>query len=184
MKKYYFSITMPLYNKGQYVTRALDSIFSQTFDDYELVIVDDQSSDGSLGVIERYFLKNGGVPENVKIITQPHGGVGAARNNGVAHSSGQHLVFLDADDWWLKDYLEEMYGLTVRWPEAKLFGTGYYVRKDGEEKVAPIAVDASFKEGLAVYHEPYYKSPELLCMPLTANSYCITRDAFGDCALN
>lgn len=174
-----FSVIIPLYNKAEYISRALDSVFAQKYTNYEVVIVDDESSDGSLDVVEQYFDEMGGIPNNVEIVKQGHAGVGAARNNGAAHSTGTYLAFLDADDWWKEGYLSELRGLISRWPQAKMFGTGYYIRKDGKEEVAPIALEDGFEEGLIVYHEVYDRSPNL-CMPLTANSYCINRQAFEE----
>lgn len=170
----FFSIIVPLYNKADYIARALDSVFMQTFKNFELVIVDDESTDQSLYIVNQYFKAVGGIPRNVKIITARHAGVGSARNNGVANSTGYHLVFLDADDIYCLNYLESMKNLIDRWPKAKIWGTNYFIMKNGEKK---IALEAPFKEGIIVYYEVYTRS---LCMPLTANSYCITRDAFEE----
>jgi glycosyltransferase involved in cell wall biosynthesis len=178
---YYFSAVMPVYNKADYVQRALDSVFRQSFEDYELIIVDDKSSDESMEAVEQYFDKRGGMGENVQLVRQNHAGVGAARNNGVAHANGRYLVFLDADDWWLPDYLGEMYGLTRRWPSGEIFGTNYYVKKNGDECLSQVAIDPEFEEGEVVYHEVYDRGQSLMdCMPLTANSYCISRNAFEE----
>ncbi|MGI9067135.1 MAG: glycosyltransferase family 2 protein [Pyrinomonadaceae bacterium] len=95
------SIVIPLYNKAPYVERALDSIGAQTFSDFEVIVVDDGSTDDGASVVTRY-------PDpRVRLITQANTGPGPARNAGVAEAQGKFIAFLDADDEWLSTYLEE-----------------------------------------------------------------------------
>jgi GT2 family glycosyltransferase len=94
------SVVVPLYNKQAYVTRALDSIAAQTFGDFEVIVVDDGSTDDSRQLAEAH-------PDNrIRVISQPNQGPGAARNAGIALAKGDIVAFLDADDEWLPDYLE------------------------------------------------------------------------------
>ena len=98
-----FSVIVPLYNKAPYVCKALESVCAQTYRDFEIVVVNDGSTDGS-EVLAKQILneKSNGIP--YKIINQSNAGVAAARNNGVAASCGEYVVFLDADDWWSPDF--------------------------------------------------------------------------------
>lgn len=93
------SVIVPLYNKRAYVRRALDSIAAQTFDDFELLVVDDGSTDGSEEIVEAYD------DPRLRLIRQPNAGPGAARNRGLREARGELLAFLDADDEWLPGYL-------------------------------------------------------------------------------
>ena len=94
------SVVVPLYNKEPYVRRALDSIAAQSFADFEVVIVDDGSQDGSAAIAAGY-------PDSrFRMIRQANAGPGAARNRGIAEAQGEWIAFLDADDEWLPDYLE------------------------------------------------------------------------------
>ncbi|MBK8060984.1 MAG: glycosyltransferase family 2 protein [Gemmatimonadetes bacterium] len=94
------SVVVPLYNKEPYVRRALDSIAAQSFADFEVVIVDDGSQDGSAAIAAGY-------PDSrFRMIRQANAGPGAARNRGIAEAKGEWIAFLDADDEWLPDYLE------------------------------------------------------------------------------
>ena len=95
------SVIVPLYNKMQYVARALDSIYAQDYRDFELIVVDDGSTDGSPEVARRYEQRG------MKLVTQPNSGPGAARNRGVRMASGEIVAFLDADDAWYPFYLSE-----------------------------------------------------------------------------
>jgi glycosyltransferase involved in cell wall biosynthesis len=95
------SIVVPLYNKAPYVRRALDSITTQTLADFEVIVVDDGSTDDGPSIVAEY-----GDPR-VRIVRQPNAGPGAARNAGLAQARGEFIAFLDADDEWLPAYLAE-----------------------------------------------------------------------------
>jgi hypothetical protein len=95
------SVIIPLYNKGRWVRRALDSIAAQKFTDFELLVVDDGSNDGGPRFVTDYG------DSRFRLITQPNAGPGAARNRGVTEAKGNILAFLDADDEWLPNYLDE-----------------------------------------------------------------------------
>ena len=87
-----FSLIVPVYNTEKYLSRCLDSIENQTLDDYEVIIVNDGSTDDSKKIIDKY-LNN----EKFICIDKENGGLSDARNVGVAHSSGEYLIFIDSD---------------------------------------------------------------------------------------
>jgi len=167
-----FSVVVPLYNKAQYIERTLDSILHQTYSDYELIVVDDGSTDGSLEIARRVV---GIEDEEKRVIMQPNSGVAKARNNGVALSKGKYICFLDSDDWWEPTFLEEMNRLIEDYPDAGMYGTGFYLIKNGKKRVAPIGVDKDFERGYINYCKVYAKT---LCMPITSSSVAIRRDVF------
>lgn len=114
------SIVIPLYNKAAYVRRALDSIAAQTFADFELIVVDDGSTDEGARLVTDYG------DARFKLISQSNAGPGAARNTGIAHSEGEFIAFLDADDEWLPTYLEEsVRKLEEFGPEVATISHGY-----------------------------------------------------------
>ena len=166
-----FSIIMPLYNKAPYVGKAVESVVGQTYGEWELVVVDDGSTDGS-GDTVKAFTDN-----RIHLMRQENAGVGMARNNGVAASHGEYLCFLDADDWWEPTFLAEMAALIERHPDAGIYGTGYYIVKNGRKRVAPIGVDEGFTEGDINYCQVYAKT---LCMPLTSITVCMPRTVFEE----
>jgi glycosyltransferase involved in cell wall biosynthesis len=87
-----FSILMPVYNREKYLRQAIDSVLAQTFTDYELIAVDDGSTDGSVELLESYG-------DQIKILKQHHQGPEVARNTAAAIAEGAYLVFLDSDDF-------------------------------------------------------------------------------------
>jgi len=114
------SIIVPLYNKVNEVERAIDSIFAQTIQDFELIIVDGGSTDGSLGVIKRYESDT-----RYHLIHQISKGLPAGRNEGIAAASTDLIAFLDADDEWLPTYIEQILELYAKYPSAGLYATAY-----------------------------------------------------------
>ena len=167
-----FSVIVPSFNKADYIRRTIESILHQTYSDYELIVVDDGSTDASLEIINKVI---GSEDEKCKVITQANSGVSRARNNGAALSKGQFICFLDADDWWEPKFLEEMDKLIGDYPDAGLYGSGFYLVKNGEKRVAPIGVENAFDRGYINYCQVYAKT---LCMPISSSSVAIPRDVF------
>ena len=96
------SVIVPVYNTVNYVRYCVESILSQTMKDFELILVDDGSSDGSEKICDEYSKNN----LNVISLHQKNKGVSAARNLGIEMASGDYIVFVDSDDWVESDYLE------------------------------------------------------------------------------
>ena len=92
------SVVIPTYNRAVFVVKAVESVLNQTFTDYELIVVDDGSTDSTKGSLDKYG-------DKVTYIKQSNSGVSAARNAGIAVSRGKWLAFLDSDDEWKPEYL-------------------------------------------------------------------------------
>ena len=165
-----FSIIVPLYNKAPYVRKALESIMSQTYKDFELIVVDDGSIDNSASICEGYLSKLSTLDS--RLIRQANSGVAAARNNGVKVSSGEYVCFLDADDWWEPKFLEEMDKLIEEYPDAGLYVTNYIYYKPGKTHVA-----LNLPRGYMNYPEAYIQSG---AMPVTSITTCMQRKAFDE----
>lgn len=166
-----FSVIVPLYNKAPYVCKALESVCAQTYRDFEIVVVNDGSTDES-EVLARQILneKSDGIP--YKIINQPNAGVAAARNNGVAASCGEYVAFLDADDWWCPEFLEEVNQMVVDYPEAGMYATNYVYYKPGKTHVA-----LNMPDGYMDYPKAYLQSS---AMPIWTGATSMARRAFDD----
>ena len=178
----FFSVIIPLYNKAPFVEKALHSVATQTFSNYELIIVDDGSKDDSATIAERVIIscwQSLSKSQPVKLIRQANAGVSSARNNGVAVSQGQYICFLDADDWWEPTFLENIALLIQEYPDAGIYGTSYTIVNEHKHKtrIAPIGLDKDFEKGYINYCQVYAKT---LCMPLTSISTCIPRHIFEE----
>ena len=171
-----FSIIVPLYNKVGYVRKALESIAVQTFRNFELVIINDGSTDESLNFVNNFVRTSERMKElsseRVQIITQANAGVAVARNNGVAKSKGEYVCFLDADDWWEPNFLEEMDRLIKEYPDAGLYVTNYVYYKPGKTHVA-----LKLERGYINYPEAYLHSK---AMPVWTGATCMPRKVFDE----
>ena len=99
------SIIIPVYNVEKFLSECLDSILYQTFQNFEIICVDDGSYDNSLNILHKYKSKD----NRFIILKQKHSGAGAARNLGIKYAKSKYLQFLDADDCFEPTFLEEMY---------------------------------------------------------------------------
>lgn len=123
------SVVVPLYNKGPYIQRALESVLSQTFSDFEVVVVDDGSTDGGDLLVRRVR------DPRVRLISQDNEGVSAARNRGVREARAGWIAFLDADDEWMPTFLATVIRLREMFPGAGAYATAWMkVDEEGGER--------------------------------------------------
>lgn len=167
-----FSVIIPVFNKAPYLQKAIYSVISQTFQEFELIVVNDGSKDNSLEVLQSI---NKTLDKPFTIINQQNAGVSTARNNGVKIAQYEYIAFLDADDWWDATYLEEMKALITQYPEAGIYGSSYFKVKNGKHIPANIGVEAGFQHGFINYFKVYAKT---MWMPLTSISAVIKKDIF------
>lgn len=135
-----FSVIVPVYNVKDYLEKCVHSVLAQTADDYELLLVDDGSTDGSGALCDALSARFG-----CRVIHQENGGLGAARNTGIAAAQGEYLIFLDSDDFIAPGMLE---GLLAEMAQhsADIYSFGL-VTTDGQRDIA------SFRDDLP-YHTP------------------------------
>ena len=120
------SVVIPVYNKAHFVAATIESVLAQSFTNYELILVNDGSTDHSLEVLEGFK------QAHIKLINQENHGLSAARNAGIAAAQGEIIALLDADDLWQHQHLQHLVALSQNYPEAKLYGTRYRdLFKDG-----------------------------------------------------
>ena len=118
------SVIMPLYNKAQSVISALNSIKAQAFVDYEVIVINDGSTDGSEKIVLDY-IENNKQLKDWKLFSQENQGVSTARNNGVKLAKGMYIAFLDADDVWDETYLQHQVAFALQYPEAIMWGCAW-----------------------------------------------------------
>ena len=105
------SVIVPVYNTSKYLKKCLDSILNQTFQDIELILVDDGSTDNSYSILEEYKKK---YPKKIVLLQKENGGQGSARNLGLKHAKGDYITFVDSDDTIDKNMYDEMYNLAIK----------------------------------------------------------------------
>lgn len=132
------SVVIPLYNKEASIAQSLKSVLSQKYDDFEVVIVDDGSTDGSVGVVEAMN------DSRIRLIKQENGGPSKARNTGVKNAKGEWIVFLDADDEFLPGALTVFHNLSESHQEIELFCCSSIYCINGEQQGEPF----KFNEGI------------------------------------
>jgi len=133
----FFSVIIPLYNKEQYILECLESALHQSFKDFEIIIVNDGSTDYSVEKVEK--LKS----EKITIHHQDNKGVSETRNNGAKLSSGEYLAFLDADDIWKPDHLQCLYESIQTFPNSGLYANNYYI-KHSKSYSTPATLNVNF----------------------------------------
>ncbi len=124
------SVIIPSYNGSEYLPDTLDSVLKQTYTDYEIIIVDDGSSDDTKEVVERYQRK---FPKKIKYIYQKNAGPASARNNGIRNSSGEFIAFVDCDDIWVPEKLEVQVDYLRKYPQyGFVFSDVFALDEDGK----------------------------------------------------
>ena len=122
------SVVIPLYNKQNSIAATLQSVLAQTYKNYEVIVVDDGSTDRSAEVAEATLRKFSGRPTGYglefRVIRKENGGVSSARNAGISAAKGEYVAFLDGDDLWHPEYLETLHQLIVDYPDAVVYGIG------------------------------------------------------------
>ena len=116
------SVIIPLYNKEQFIEKTLLSVLKQSFTDFEIIIINDGSTDNSIDIANSFD------DERITLYTTLNKGVSYARNYGVSKSTSDLIAFLDADDLWESNHLENLYSLYTNFPSCGLYATAYYKR--------------------------------------------------------
>lgn len=125
-----FSVVIPLYNKALSIEPTIRCIQAQTVQDFEIVVVDGYSADGSLEIIRRLASED---PRIRIFMQQNRHGVTPARNETIQHAQNEHIVFMDADDYWETDYLASLSRLIHDYPHAGIWGIAYGTMQNGQK---------------------------------------------------
>ena len=152
------SIIIPTYNRAKFLPRAIESVINQTFKDWELIIVDDGSTDKTSNVVKQYQ------DNRIRYIYQENSERSAARNNGIKHAKGKYICFLDSDDYYLSSHLEKLNNFIAETSEPKvMIITNSYIESNNVRK----------KQLLNYPGQPL---PFLFKNFVTPNMVCIHRD--------
>jgi len=129
------SVVIPTYNSAQFIVETLESVFAQTYKDYEVIVVDDGSTDNTREVLKPYMSK-------IRYIYKENGGVASARNVGIKNARGEYIAFLDSDDLWLPEKLEKQMeyfksnpDVVLVFSDCILFGDKELIRKKNTKRI-------------------------------------------------
>ena len=167
------SIVIPLYNKAKSIANTIKSILSQTFQEFEIIVVDDGSTDNSIEVVRA-------ISDNrIRLIQKENGGVCSARNRGIIEAKYDYVAFLDADDTWDENYLLEQSKLIQEFPLAYMWGINFAELYNGE---LIHELPTGLPKGYRGYVENYFEMPskqgrisDLYC----SSSVVIKKEAFN-----
>lgn len=157
------SVVIPLYNKEQSVSSTIKSVLEQSYKDWELIVVDDGSTDNSLSIVQEYAQVLEAEGWRVKISTFANSGVSVARNRGIMAAKGEYVAFLDGDDLWDKDFLKEMIRLIEDYPGKSVYGLGCEQVKRGEK----LKIKDEYYRGISTW--------DYATMAFTGSSTCVNR---------
>lgn len=164
-----FSVVIPMYNAEKFIERTVSSVLNQTYHDFEVIVVDDGSTDNSVKIVET-LMKN---TDKLRILKQKNQLVGAARNYGIKESKYEFVGLLDADDEYLPDFLNTIARLINEYPSAGVYATAYKVQKEDKSFIPKYSSLPKFPwEGIV---PSYYKSA-LNYHPLSSSSVVLRKN--------
>ena len=150
------SVIIPTYNGGKFIKKAIESVLDQTLDDFEIIVVDDGSTDNTPYILQEYIRTN-----NIVYISQKNVGVAVARNNGINMSKGTYIAFLDDDDFWIdKDKLKKQIEFLENHPDYVMVGTAGIVVDEKGKRVTDYKVpegDHSIRDSILM-RNPFIQS--------------------------
>ncbi|MHC4160347.1 MAG: glycosyltransferase family 2 protein, partial [Planctomycetota bacterium] len=165
------SVVIPAFNAGQFIRRTVDSILAQTYSDYEIIVVDDGSTDNTADVVRSYGPK-------VRYIYQQNAGDGPARNTGITAAEGDWIAFLDHDDEWLPKKLQLQMEALNSHADVRWCGTNRY-QSDGRRRVAAGDAEAIKKAlGENYYFENYFRAVVKGLCPVITSTMLVHREVF------
>lgn len=172
MKNHFFSIIIPLYNKAEYIDRAIQSIINQSYQNFEIIVVNDGSVDRGEKKIE--LIRD----QRITLINQQNQGVSSSRNNGAKLAKYDLLTFLDADDVWLDTFLEEANRLVNQFPKAAIYGlNNYFEYPDG--RVTHERYEWLFQgEKSGIITDFFLLFTKIGKSPFSNSNYCIHKNIF------
>lgn len=163
------SIITPVYNGARYIRDTISSVLAQTFTDYEMIIIDDGSTDHTAEMV-RECVKQ--APDKIRYLHQTNGGPANARNHGIRESKGEYIAFLDADDLWLPDRLKKSVALLDDHPEIGLtHARSIRIDKDGNRLASPPRHAGKLSGN--IFTDLLLRKAHISCLTVTLRKKCL-----------
>lgn len=162
----FFSVIIPLYNKEKYIKATLDSVLAQSFKDFEVVIVNDGSTDNSQAIVQDYD------DGRISVISKENKGLSHTKNYGIQNANGSYMAFLDADDLWSDTYLETCFSQIESHPDFKVFATNYNVFWPKEH------IDLAKKDNKKSRYKNISQYTDIIKYPISQSSFIVHKSVF------
>lgn len=133
------SVITPLYNGERFVAQTIESVFAQTYQDWEMLIINDGSKDNGPAICREYAARDA----RIKVFDQPNGGSASARNNGIRRAEGRYIVLLDADDTWMPYFLDTQLELMRSKNAVLVYGSYRRINENGQDCLRPFIAPES-----------------------------------------
>ena len=165
------SVVIPLYNKEKSIIPTLQSVCTQTYTDFEILVVNDGSTDNGASLATKY-------PDTrIRVINKENGGVCSARNRGIQEAKGEYIALLDGDDQWDKDYLSEQMKMIHDFQNAAMWGINFAELNQGK---LIRKLETALPDGFRGYVENYFRMPKRVSDLFCSSSVVIRREVFDE----
>ena len=163
-----FSIVIAVFNKEKYIADTLKSVLTQTFTDFEVVILNDGSTDNSEAEILKFK------DTRIRYFSKENSGASAARNFAIQHANSEYIALMDADDYWYPFYLEEQNRLLLDFPEESVFATATEIKRNGKTFTNSYSIKTMGKDSILV---DYFEASQLDSVLLSISTV-LKKDVF------
>lgn len=163
----YFSVIMPVFNRAELVIKSIDSVLRQSFEDFELICINDGSTDNTLEVLEKMKKSDG----RIKLISHENKGRCQARNSGIMRAKGKWIAFLDSDDFYLDNHLQTLHNLIKRFPAFSGIATELVY----EDKIRDHTKCRYFRDYVIMSLDDFADNN-----PISLNQFCYHRESCSD----
>lgn len=168
----FFSVVIPLYNKEKYIKGTLQSVLAQTYTNFEVIIVNDGSTDKSLEKI--YIFPQ----DKIRVITIENSGVSVARNVGIKAAKGDFIVLLDADDYWYPNHISNFQASILKFPSEQVFCNNYKIKYAVNNLYQPVFSNLNLNGGIEKYS--FFETSYINSI-ITSTTVCIRARVLKSC---
>lgn len=165
------SVIIPLYNCGKFITRSINSVLGQTVKEFEIIVVDDGSTDEGPEIVEKMN------SPLIRLIRQKNQGVSCARNKGIKEAKYDLIAFLDSDDEWDTDHLETILYLYNKYPQCGVFAASYRMSLKGSIIYPELNPKLPFSDDGIFYN--YYEVASGTSLPINSNTYAVRKSVIN-----
>ena len=162
----FFSVIIPLYNKEKYISKTLETVLNQSFQDFEVIVINDGSTDNSKAIVDNYD------DSRISIFSKENKGLSHTKNYGIQQANGTYMAFLDADDLWNDRYLETCFSQIESHPDFKVFATNYNLFWPKKH------VELTKKDNKISEYKSISRYTDIIKYPISQSSFIVHKSVF------